>query len=109
MLAISRAELDGGDAPRLVAGKQMRRRAPSRLLLEVDVGERLPVVIADDVAGVGLLGGPGRREAALGHGPLEHARRAVRPAAIGSRPHHPRARLGPKTRSEERKPGFRLE
>src|SRR4029077_22241 len=34
------------------------------LVLEIDVGQRLPVVIADDAAGVGLLGGPGRREAA---------------------------------------------
>jgi hypothetical protein len=28
----------------------MRRRAPAFLLLEVDVGERLPIVIADDEA-----------------------------------------------------------
>ena len=40
----------GGDAPGLVAGEQMSRRAPSRLLLEVDVGERLPVGVADDEA-----------------------------------------------------------
>ena len=53
-----------GDAPRFIAGEQLRRRAPTGLLLEIDVGERLPVVIADDVAGVGLLGGPGRREVA---------------------------------------------
>jgi hypothetical protein len=36
--------------------------------------ECLPVGVADDEAGVGFLDGPGRREAALGHGPLEHAR-----------------------------------
>ena len=52
----------GGDAPRLVAGEQLGRRAPSRLLLEINVGERLPVGVADDEAGVGLLDGPGRRE-----------------------------------------------
>jgi hypothetical protein len=28
----------GGDAPGFVAGEQMRRRVPARLLLEVDVG-----------------------------------------------------------------------
>jgi hypothetical protein len=53
----------GGDAPGLVAGEQVRRRATSPLILEVDVGECLPVGVADDEAGVGLLDGPGRREA----------------------------------------------
>jgi hypothetical protein len=43
----------------------MSRHPPFRLLLEIDVGERLPVGVADDEAGVGLLDGPGRREAAL--------------------------------------------
>jgi hypothetical protein len=33
----------------------MRRRPPSRLVLEIDVGERLPVGVADDEAGVGLI------------------------------------------------------
>ena len=40
-------------------------RSPSRLILEIDVGERLPVSVADDKAGIGLFGGPRRREAAL--------------------------------------------
>jgi hypothetical protein len=53
-----------GDAPRLVTGEEVRGRAPSRLLLEVDVGERLPVGVADNEADVGLLDGPGRRKAA---------------------------------------------
>jgi TPR repeat protein len=48
----------------LVAGEEMRRRAASRLLLEIDVSERLAGMIADDEAGVRLLDGPGRREAA---------------------------------------------
>jgi hypothetical protein len=48
----------GGDAPGLVTGEQMRSRAPAGLILEIDVGRHLPVVIADDVAGVGLLDGP---------------------------------------------------
>jgi hypothetical protein len=47
--------------PGLVASHQSRRRSPSRLLLEIDVGERLPLVIADDEAGVGLLDGLERR------------------------------------------------
>ena len=32
------------DAPSLVAGEGVRRRATARLLLEIDVGQRLPVV-----------------------------------------------------------------
>ena len=51
------------DPSRLVAGEQFRRRSPSGSLLEVDVGEHLPVGVADDEAGVGLLDGQGRREA----------------------------------------------
>jgi hypothetical protein len=51
----------GGDAPGLVAGEEVRRRATPRLLLEIDVGERLPVGVADDEARVGFLDGPGRR------------------------------------------------
>ena len=47
---------------------------PPRLLLETEVGQRLPVGVADDEAppihlGVGLVDGPGQREAALRHGP----------------------------------------
>ena len=34
----------------LVAGEEVRRRSPSRLLLEIDVGERLTVGVADDEA-----------------------------------------------------------
>jgi hypothetical protein len=45
----------GGDAPGLVAGEQVRRRATAGLLLEIDVGERLTAGVADDEAGVGLL------------------------------------------------------
>ena len=33
-----------------------------RLVLEIDVSERTPVGVADDEAGVGFLGGPGRRK-----------------------------------------------
>jgi hypothetical protein len=66
----------GRDAPRIVAGEELGRRSPSRLVLEIDVGECLPIVVADDEARVGLLDGPGRREAArqiaiieIGHEP----------------------------------------
>jgi hypothetical protein len=41
----------GGAAPGLVAGEELGRRSPSRLILEIDVGERLPVGVADDEAG----------------------------------------------------------
>ena len=37
-----------GDAPDLVARKQVRRRPASRLLLALDVGERLPIGVADN-------------------------------------------------------------
>ena len=39
----------------LLAGEEMRCRSPSRLVLEMDVGQRLPVGVADDEAGPGLL------------------------------------------------------
>jgi hypothetical protein len=56
-------------AMRLVAGEQLGRRAPTGLVREIDVGQRLPAGVADDEAGVGFFGGPGRREAARGwHG-----------------------------------------
>jgi hypothetical protein len=54
MLAISDAELDGGDvggnATDLVAGQQLGRHAPSWLACppEVDMGQRLPAAVADD-------------------------------------------------------------
>jgi hypothetical protein len=54
MLTILYAALDGGDvggdAPSLVAGEEVRRRATARLLLEIDVGQRLPAVVPDDEA-----------------------------------------------------------
>jgi hypothetical protein len=40
----------GGDAPSLVAGEEVRRRATARLLLEIDAGQRLPTVVPDDEA-----------------------------------------------------------
>ena len=49
----------GGDAPGLVAGEEVRRRTPARLLLEIDIGERLTVGVADDEAGVHRFDGPG--------------------------------------------------
>jgi hypothetical protein len=57
----------GGDAPGLVSREQTGSPSPSRLILEIDVGERLTVLIPDDEASVGLLDRPGRREAAFGH------------------------------------------
>ena len=43
----------GGDAPRLVAGE--RPGASDTAPLEIGVGERLPVVVADNEAGVSRL------------------------------------------------------
>jgi len=45
----------GGDAPRFVLGQQVGRCTPPRLLLEVEVAERLPVLVADDKAGIVVL------------------------------------------------------
>ena len=58
-----------GDAPRFVLGQQVRRSASARLVLEVDIGQRVAVVIADDEAGmVRLIDGPRWREtASVGH------------------------------------------
>jgi hypothetical protein len=39
-----------GDAPRLVAGEQVRRRPSSRLILAIDAGQRLSVGVVDDEA-----------------------------------------------------------
>jgi hypothetical protein len=52
--------------------EEVRRRATVQLPIEVNIGERLPVGVADDEAGVGLLGGPGRREAACGRSGIGH-------------------------------------
>jgi hypothetical protein len=52
----------GGDPPGIVAGEQVRRRATPRLIFEVGIGQRLPLAVANDEAGVCFLNGPGRRE-----------------------------------------------
>jgi hypothetical protein len=41
---------DMRNPPCFVAGEEVRRRPPSRLLLAIDVSERLPVGVADDEA-----------------------------------------------------------
>ena len=71
----------GGDAPGLVAGEQSGRRTPSRLLLEIDVGERLPVGVADDEARRACAP---RRTRAAGSG----ARSLVILTLRGGRPEH---------------------
>jgi hypothetical protein len=58
----------GCDPPGFVAGEEVRRRATVRLLLEVNVGQRLTVGAADYEAGVGLVavhGGGNRRGGTL--------------------------------------------
>jgi hypothetical protein len=41
----------GRDPPRLVAGEQLGRRSPARLVLEIDAGEFLPAAVLQDEAG----------------------------------------------------------
>src|SRR6476646_6599560 len=63
----------GGDAPGLVAGAEVSRRATSRLILAIDVGERVAVAVADNDTLLaplqgGVIDGPRWREAArFGH------------------------------------------
>ena len=52
------------DPPRLVAGEQLGRRSTPRLVLEINIGKRLPAVVADNKAGGLFLDSPRRREAA---------------------------------------------
>jgi hypothetical protein len=52
----------GGDAPGFVAGQQLGRRTPPRLILEIGIRQRVADVILDDEAGiVRLVDGPGWR------------------------------------------------
>jgi len=63
---------------RLVPGEQLRRRAPTGFLLEIEVRKRLPGRVADDEGLRVLLDGPGRRGAALGwHGTMIRAIRVT--------------------------------
>ena len=53
----------------MCSGPHVSGSAPSRLVLEVEVAERLTAPVADDKAGVVVfLDDPRRREAARGHG-----------------------------------------
>src|SRR4029077_20474813 len=54
----------GRDPPGLVTGKELRRRVPARLLLEIDVREGPASMILHDETGVRFFDRPGRREAA---------------------------------------------
>jgi hypothetical protein len=51
-----------GYAPCFITGEQLSSRAPPRLILEIDIGELLPVVIADDKAGGLFLDRPRRSQ-----------------------------------------------
>src|SRR5205807_5032972 len=62
----------GRDPPRLVPRHQVRRRSPARLILEIDVGQRVAVGISHDEAILaelrfGVIDRPGRRESTLRH------------------------------------------
>ena len=66
------------DAARLVAGKQLGSSASPRLILEIDIRQRVTVVILDDEAGiVGLIDSPWRREAAVGSKPFRKGLRSM--------------------------------
>jgi hypothetical protein len=56
-----------GDAPdlRFVPREQLGGRSTARLILEIHIGELLPVVVAHDKAGWLFLDRPGRREEAM--------------------------------------------
>jgi hypothetical protein len=55
----------GRNPPRLVAGEQLARGAPTGLILTIDEGQRLLVGVAHDETGRGFFDGPRRREAAF--------------------------------------------
>ena len=48
----------GGDAPGLIAGQKLSCRTATRLVRAIDIGQCLPVAVADDEAGVGLFNAP---------------------------------------------------
>ena len=50
-----------------VAGEQLGRRASARLVLEIDIRERLPGAVFYDEGCTDVLDGPRRREAACSH------------------------------------------
>jgi hypothetical protein len=47
------------DPPRLILGKQFRRRSPPWLVLEIDIGECLAAMVADDETRLRLFDRPG--------------------------------------------------
>jgi hypothetical protein len=57
----------GRDPSRLIPAEQLGYGSSARLILEIDIGELLPVVVTHDEARGLFLDGPQRREAALGH------------------------------------------
>ena len=58
------------DPPRFVMRQELCRRAPAGLILEMDVGPRVPIAVADDGAGFGLLGGKPRPQRMVSSGEL---------------------------------------
>jgi hypothetical protein len=74
--------------------EQLRRRSASRLILEIDIGELLPAVVAHDKGGTNVLDSPRRREAASSHlrirskavGPLANRRLCLVPTRAAATP-----------------------
>ena len=89
---------------RCLAGEQLGRRSPSWLILEINEGERLAVVVANDKAGVvEFFNRPRWREATRGgmvkwkgHSLFAMSKSADHPAPAADRgapqPHHQRHR-----------------
>ena len=75
-----------GHATDLVAGQQLCHRAPTRLVLEIEIRKRLPGGVLHDETGVVGLIRPGRREAArVGRLLIQKDRReAVYPWSVSS-------------------------
>ena len=80
------------NASRLIAREWLGRRSSSRLILEIDIGERLSVVVAHDKACGLFLDGPRRR----GSGGAASRRRL--PLALF--PKQSQARMGERHRSQ---------
>jgi hypothetical protein len=89
------------DPPRLIPRHQSRRGSSPRLVLEIDVGERVTVRVAHDKTvltqlHVRIINGPRRRESTLGHAVLTRAakcRNMLGPARLLTRTRRIQRRL----------------
>ena len=73
-----------GDAPRLVARHQSRCRSPARLILEIDIRQRVPGVVLHDEAISSTIHGGGKRRDVISAGTRRP--RAIAPCARQPKP-----------------------